>query len=139
MTQIININFLAVLVAAIVNMIVGSLWYGPLFGKVWTRLAKFSEEDMKAAKEKGMGKTYAIMFLGTLVSAYVLAHFVGYLGITTMSGALQLAFWVWLGFIAAIQLSSVLFEGKPVKLYFINIFYYLVVLSISAKILVLWQ
>ena len=45
-----NINYLAVVVAAIVNMALGSLWYGPIFGKAWIKMMKFSESDMKAAR-----------------------------------------------------------------------------------------
>ena len=30
-----DINWLAVLVAAVVTFVLGGVWYGPLFGKVW--------------------------------------------------------------------------------------------------------
>ena len=30
-----EVNYLAVLIAGIVPMIVGAIWYGPLFGKRW--------------------------------------------------------------------------------------------------------
>jgi len=33
----IPINFLAVFGAAIVSMIIGSVWYGPLLGKTWMK------------------------------------------------------------------------------------------------------
>ena len=33
-----QINFLAVLVGGVINMAVGFVWYGPLFGKLWLRL-----------------------------------------------------------------------------------------------------
>jgi hypothetical protein len=71
--------------------------------------------------------------------AYILAHFAAYAGAVDTSGALQLAFWTWLGFVAPVQLGSVLWEGRPVKLYAINTSYYLVTLAVMSLILVLWK
>lgn len=134
-----SINYLAVLVAGIANMVIGFLWYGPVFGKVWISLAGFTEEKMKEAKEKGMMKSYVVALLGSLVTAYVLAHFALRWGATGVGGAFELAFWIWLGFIVTTLLSSVLWEGKPVKLYLLNVFYYLVSFFVMAVILVSWQ
>ena len=133
------INYLAVLAAAIVSMIVGGLWYSPLlFGKAWMKLMNLDEKKLEEAKKKGMTKSYVIAFIGSLVTAYVLAHFVDYAGAVDYVGALQLSFWIWLGFFAAAMLSSILWEGKPVKLYLINIFHYLVSLCVMSLILALW-
>src|SRR3989344_2277117 len=135
-----DINYLAVLVAAVASMALGFLWYGPLFGKTWAQLMGFDKKKMAEAKKKGMPKqTWVLMVAGTLVTSYVLAHFVDYLDATNVAGALQAGFWLWLGFIVPVQLGMVLWEGKPWKLYFINVAYYLVNLSVMASILVLWS
>ncbi len=44
------INYLAVVVAAIANMVLGFLWYGSLFGKQWIKLSGFTAEAMNEAK-----------------------------------------------------------------------------------------
>ena len=133
------INYLAVLVAAVASVVLGFLWYGPLFGKTWAQLMGFDKKKMAEAKKKGMPKqTWILMILGTLVTSYVLAHFVDYLDATNLAGALQAGFWLWLGFIVPVQLGMVLWEGKPWKLYILNVAYYLVNLSIMATILALW-
>ena len=77
-------------------------------------------------------------FITALVMAYVLAHFVAIAGAGDAMGALQLAFWIWLGFIATVQIGIVLWEGKPWKLYFLNAAYWLVNLAVMAIILALW-
>jgi len=134
-----DINYLAVLVAAVASMALGFLWYGPLFGKTWAQLMGFDKKKMAEAKKKGMPKqTWVLMVAGTLVTSYVLAHFVDYLDATNVAGALQAGFWLWLGFIVPVQLGMVLWEGKPWKLYVINVAYYLVNLSVMASILALW-
>src|SRR3989344_3255383 len=130
------INYLAVVGATVVNMVLGFLLYGPVLGKVWMREMGFSGEHMSAAQQKGMTKTYIIMGLSALVLNYVLAHFVVLLNIVDTTMALQLAFFSWLGFIATTMLGQVLWEGKSWTLYAINAGYYLVALGVAAVILV---
>ena len=133
-----TINYWAVLVSAVASMVLGSLWYGPLFGKMWMGLMGITRKQMQEGKKKSMTGTWIAAFVSTLVMAYVLSHFVDYLGAVDLNGALQLAFWMWLGFVATVQLGSVLWEGRPVKLYILNSVYYLVNLSVISVILTLW-
>ena len=134
----VTINYLAVLVAAVASMVVGFLWYGPLFGKQWVKLMKIDDKKIKEAKQKGMGKTYFLAFLTTLVMSYVLAHFVDYVEAKTIADGVILGFWIWIGFLATTQIGSVFWEGKPVKLYLINTSHYLVALAVMAAILAVW-
>ena len=134
----VDVNYLAVLVAAIVSIVIGSLWYSPiLFGNIWIKLSKFTKKDMNKARKKGMGKQYLGQLIGSLILACVLAHFVAYVSASTLSDAAQLGFWLWLGFIVPVQLGTVLWEGKPVKLYILNIAYHLVTLIAMAIVIVL--
>jgi hypothetical protein len=134
----ISVNWGAVIVAALSNMVIGFLWYGPLFGKMWVREMKWTPEEMEAAKKKGMSAMYLLTFVGALLMSYILAHFVEYVGAVTMSDALSLAFWVWLGFFVPFSLSQITWEGKSKSLWLLNIGYYLVVLAVAASILTVW-
>lgn len=133
-----SVNYLAVLVAGIASMVLGYLWYGPLFGKQWMALSGMTDQNMEEAKAKGMGKLYFVAFIGSLVMAYVLAHFVQVWNPVGAAGAFTLAFWTWLGFVATVMLGSVLWEGKSVKLYFLNAVYQLLNIFVMALILVYW-
>ena len=136
----VDINYLAVVISALVAFIVGGFWYSPiLFGNAWMKSSGMSEKDMKKAKRKGMSKMYFIGFLMSLITAYILAHFVQYVGAATFSDALGLAYWIWLGFIAPVSLGVVLWEGKPFKFYIINVAYQLVSLALMAEILTFWR
>ena len=138
--QPVYINYFAVLLSALVSMGLGALWYSPLlFGKQWIALMGFTPEKMEAAKAKGMGKSYSIAFVGSLVMACVLANFVSSMQITAVGAALQLGFLAWLGFVATVSLGQVLWEGKSWKLYWILNTYQLVSLLISSVILTLWK
>lgn len=134
----ITINYLAVLVAAIVNMVVGSLWYGPVFGKTWMGLMGFTPESMKNMKLSAM-QAMALGFVTSLIMAYVLAHFVFMSGAIDAGGALTLAFWIWLGFMLTTAASSFLWEGKPFKLFVLNAAEQFVALLLMTLVITLWQ
>lgn len=137
------INYFAVFVSAVVSMVVGALWYGPLFGKLWVSLMGMTKENMASAKAKGMGKSYILMFIGSLLMAYTLAHAIifasTYLNIWGVSGGLMGGFWNWLGFIVPVTMGVVLWENKPWKLWFLNAIYYLINLLVMGVILSIWK
>src|SRR3989344_2811383 len=132
------VNYLAVVACAIAAMVVGDVWYGPLFGKMWAHISGVSMERM----HKGGATSYAIMAVGARVMAYVLTHSLAfasaYLQISGYSAGLQAGFWNWLGFVVPVTLGVVLWEGKTWKLWAVNARYYLVVLCVMGVILALW-
>ena len=133
------INTLAVLGATVASIVLGMLWYGPLFGKAWMKAAGISDKAAAAAKKKGMGaKNYIGMIIVSFIFSYVLAHFVDYLDVTNFNGAFQLGFWVWLGFMATIHIGSYLWDNKPFKLFVIQAGYSLVQIVLLSWILAVW-
>jgi hypothetical protein len=138
-----DVNYLAVLVAAIISMVLGFLWYGPIFGKKWIALMNFTPASMEAAKAKGMAKSYALMVLGSLLMAYILSHNLvfgsSYLGTEGVVAGLNVGFWNWLGFVVPVTMGSVLWEGKSWKLWWLNVGYYLVSMLLMGIILAVWM
>ncbi|MFZ2886426.1 MAG: DUF1761 domain-containing protein [Minisyncoccia bacterium] len=140
----IPVNYLAVLVAAVANMVVGFAWYGPLFGKTWSQLMGWGEmtPEKMAEKQKAARMSYAISFVGALIMAYVLSHVLFLANAFAPSGfsaGITSGFWMWLGFIAPVTIGSVLWDGKPLKLWYINAGYYLIALLVMGAILGYWQ
>ncbi|MBI2024215.1 DUF1761 domain-containing protein [Candidatus Giovannonibacteria bacterium] len=134
-----DVNFTAVLVAAIVSMIAGMVWYNPkLFGKSWMEGMGFTPDYMNKQQERGMGKYYFMSFIGSILTAYILAYFIKVLVAVDFFGAFQTAFWIWLGFIATTLFGQILWDGKTAKVYFINAGYQLVNLFAMALVLVFW-
>ncbi len=132
-----EINYLAVLVAAIANMVIGAFWYSPvLFGKKWMALSGITKEKMGA--HPNMWMYYVAGFIVSLVMSFVLAH-VLQLGSTTLSLALQTAFWMWLGFMATISLNAVIWGGRPKALWVLDNGYYLVSMLVMSAILFSWK
>ena len=139
----VTINYLAVAVCALASMALGFLWYGPLFGKPWIAMSGITPGSMGQPKAGSMPMTYVISFVGSIVMAITLAHSLvfasTYLNISGVSAGLQAGFWNWLGFIAPVTLGSVLWEGKPWKLWMLNSAYYLVLLMVMGTVLSFWR
>jgi hypothetical protein len=143
MDIVVPVNYLAVVVAAIISMVIGSVWYGPLFGSMWMKETGMKKPaKMTPTIKKMMMKSYSLMFVGSLVMAFVLAHAIifaaAYMGEAGVSGGLMSGFWNWLGFVAPVTLGSVLWEGKSWKMWALNNGYYLVTLLAMGVVLAVW-
>lgn len=128
-------NLVAIVVAAIAQFIIGWIWYGPLFGKTWMSMMGMSQQSMS---REGMGKTMILSFVGSLVTAAVLSMLVGWMGAKTLNAGIAAGFWAWLGFVATVTLSAVLYAKMSWNLYILNNAYYLVSLAVMGAILAKW-
>ncbi len=136
------VNYWAVLVCGVASQILGMLWYSPmLFGRAWMKIigmADMSPEATKEMKKKAM-PGYLVSFIGALVMAYVLKHFLAYAGAKDAVGGLQGAFWAWLGFVGTVGLTNAMFDVRPKKFFLINSGFFLALLLIMGAILGAWQ
>jgi hypothetical protein len=128
-----NINWLAVLVAAISPFLIGSLWYGPLFQKPWMALTGISKET---PGQNSMGLTFGLSFVLNLIIAVSLAMFIG-------GGDWKFGFFA--GFMSGFTFVAMafgityLFESRPFKLWLINAGYQTVVFTIMGVIIGAWH
>ncbi len=130
----IDVNYVALLAAAVAGMVIGFLWYSPLLvGKPWMKLMGYSAGDMKKEQQK-MGKWYALSFILSVISAYVLYHVmvmsIAYFDNPPVATGLMTAFFSWLGFVMPVQATGVIFSkennSKGWNLFLINTGYQLV-------------
>ena len=141
-----QINYIAVLVAAIVSMILGWLWYGPLFGKAYMEGMGIdpNSAETKEKMKQGMASAYVQMFILSLVMFYALAFTLWAFkaampGVAPISAGLQGGFWTWLGFLLPVIYGQKLWGGKTFKFVSIGLGYYLVLLLINGVILSVWK
>ena len=131
-----EINFWAIAVAVVISMVLGALWYSNLmFAKAWMKAIGKTEADLKA----GATTSYIVAIISAAVTAYVLAHFIFYVGAISIGNGLQAGFWGWLGFFATTQAMHNAFEGRGWNLFFIQAGYHLVQLLIIGAMLAVWQ
>ena len=126
----------AMLVAALIRMVVGGLWFSPLaFVAPWQKIIGLTPEQMKT----GMPRAIAADAVGSLIMAFVLAHAVAYAQAATLGQGLAVGFFNWLGFVAVVQFTGVLYEQRPMKLFLLQSGFNLVALVLMGALLALWR
>lgn len=103
-----ELNYLAILVAAFVQFVLGGLWYSPLlFGKQWMKIMGVShlpiEEIQKMQKE--MGPFYVVQFVLTILFTIALACT---LEMSPEDYGIPAALKIWAGFIVPTQIAGVI-------------------------------
>ncbi|MCR4417884.1 MAG: DUF1761 domain-containing protein [Ignavibacteria bacterium] len=132
-----EINLLAVLVCSIFTFILGGLWYSKLlFANLFMKNINKTEEELKKG---GVGLTFIYEFIAILVTNYVLAAVILFVGAADFWRGFQIGIILWIGFVAMTHLSTVTFEKRNFNLYLIQITYRLIAISISAGILAVWK
>ena len=111
-----DINIVAVIVAGILSMILGMIWYGPLLGKQWMKEIGFTKKDI----EDGPGIGYLYTFIGALVSAAVTSLLIHRLNITELADGIFLGLLLGVGYVGTTFMSNYIFGQKSMKLYFID-------------------
>ena len=129
-----EINWLAVVAAAVSSFVIGGLWYGPIFGKAWMRASGIGTEQ---AAEARMGMVFGLSFFLQLVAAVVLILFLGTdksSGFMVMASASVGLFWV------APSLGVVyLFEQRSFRHWLVNAGYLAVSFTVMGIILAFWR
>lgn len=112
--QEIAINYWAILVCGISAMVLGALWYGPLFGKKWMEIIGATEMDKAKRKEmqKQAGPLYGIQFVLVLFQVLVLAHLIAD---TTKVGGLERALWICAAFIIPTIAGSAMWNNDSTR------------------------
>lgn len=133
--QVVDINIVAIVVAAAVAMLTGAVWYGPLFGRRWLQASgrKASDTKKEDAKTGYLGGT-----LVALITAFLLAHFVEFAEAATFVEGATVGVWAWFGFVVTTGLNRVLWEKGNKDLYLLNQGNYLVSFLLMGGILAVW-
>ena len=127
-----NIPWLAVIVATVANMVLGFLWYGPVFGKHWGEASGVNMNEAQASPTM-----YLAPSLGAAVAAIVLWNMMRAMGATDMVGGIMTAFWAWLAFTAFTSYTNATFRGSGTRLWTIETFAHLVGFALTGVILAL--
>jgi len=132
-----HLNHLAIISSAVFLWVLGAVWYSPaLFAKPWMALLGITPDP---SKRKGLVGGMIASFIGDLILALVLSHFVIWSGASTIGWGAFVGFVSWLGFIAAPNLPQGIYEGRPVRLFLINAGYWLVGLLVVGALLAAWH
>ncbi len=116
-----NANLLAILVAAATGLLIGGLWYGPLFGKAWMADHGFTQQQLRSGN---MLKIYGLTFAFSVLSAVFLGHLLAFFD-TSARATLMISVGIALGYIIPAIGTNYLLSRKSGKLFAIDAGYWL--------------
>jgi hypothetical protein len=133
--QDVDLNWIAIIVATIIPIVLGALWYSPvLFAEPWMRAVGRTREELGDAS---LG--YLLSAIGAFLSAYVLARIVKWAEVDDLWNGALVGFFVWAGFVATVLGVTTFFAGRPRSLWLINSGYQLVSLVLMGALLGAWD
>jgi len=135
-----DLNWLAVLVAALAYFAVGALWYAPrVFGTIWGTAGGLS---LPQPGERPSPAIYVTPLIGSILSAIALGMIAKASGTDTFQEGIVLGLVVAIGFAISIALVTAQFETtkpKPMVWGAINGGYHMVGNLVAAIIVASWQ
>jgi hypothetical protein len=126
-----DINWLAVLVAAVVTFVLGGIWYGPMFGKVWRAAEGRPDPDPMQAKHPAM--VYGLSFVLMLIAAAVLAIALG--PDPNVPSSVVVGLVVGVGWVATSFGVNYLFAGRRLALFAVDAGYNVVLFALMGLII----
>ena len=135
-----DMNWVAVFVGALAYFMLGALWYSLLFQKQWVAYQGITKEDMeKPGAKKGVGVIMFASFVLMFVNSFALSVLVNKMGVWGWMSGVKLGLFTGICFACVSIGINMLYEKKPLGLFFINGAYQVVGNIIAAVIIVLWQ
>jgi len=131
-----KINYLAVLVSAVLYWLLGWLWFGVLFAQRWMALEGIT---MAQAQKLNVPVHFGISFLLGLLMAFILANVCAWRNANTAGRGAAVGVLLWIGFVAPVAYTNSIYEGRPSALFAINYFYPLVGLWLMGIVIGLWK
>lgn len=128
-----NVPIVAIIVAAISGFLVGGLWYGPLFGKLWQREAGVSEAEMGATSPI---KLFGLTFLFSVLSAVFLGHLLSFFD-PNVRATMMISIGIAVGFIVPAIGTNYLFGRRSGLLFAIDAGYWIVFYAAMGLVFVL--
>lgn len=132
-----QINYLAVLLAALASVIIGALWYSSaLFANVWMRATGKTREEVRAGD---LPVKIVCAFLAAVIMALVLSVVIGWAqGNTVFKGGL-IGLFTGVGFVSTTAYMKDTFEGRPRSLFWVTNMHDLLSLVVMGAILGGWR
>jgi hypothetical protein len=132
-----SVNHWAILVAALIQWLLGALWYSPvLFARPWMAMIGVTPNP---DKRKSIVWGMLSSLIGDIILSFILWHIIFWSGAVTWKAGAFVGCIVWLGFFAAPNFAQGIYESRPFKLFAINNGYWLVCLFVTGALLAVWR
>jgi hypothetical protein len=130
-----HVNLLAVLTAAVLQFVLGWLWYGVLFAKPWKVLVGVKDGE----KAENAGGVMALIFVANLILSFAIAQIMTLIPSANFSRGTFVGVVCGLGFVIPPLIAQHVAEKRPFKLFGINALYWLFAMLFSGGVLAVWR
>lgn len=134
-----EVNWIAVIVAAVASFLIGGVCYGALFGALWPKLHGYDNEEMMKKLQQAQGSVFGKFFVCYLLMAAVMAlALTGFTDPNWLTG-MGVGFLAWLGVglpETGIQNSA---HRKPMAAFLIDTGHQMAYLVVTGAILGAWR
>ena len=131
-----DVNYVAVVVAAVAGMVIGAVYFMPaVAGKAWMKAVGKSQEDLTGANQPIL---YVMAGVFTLLMATVLAAAIGWADANTLGGGALVGLILWIGFSVPVIGLTFAFELRPMANHVITGLDYLITLVVMGAIIGAW-
>jgi hypothetical protein len=135
-----SINWLAVIVATVATFVLGGVWYGAVFKKLWLQLHGYSDDKIKEMqKARPPAFFFGVMLASYFVTSVVLSIIIAAAGIATIVGGITLAVLVWIGIAAAIAMTDWVSSDRRLGSFGLDLAYQFCFLVMMGAILGGWR
>ena len=132
-----GLNYLAIIVAWIISVVLGSFWYSPAgFGKVWSKL---SGVDMMKTPKNESTRAIIVVIFSSLLQAFILALMLNSIDVSNIGEGVIASIVLWFGFNALTTIGNTLYQRQSWKFWWLNTSFFLVVMIINGIILSAWN
>jgi uncharacterized membrane protein len=109
-------NIFAALATGIASLVLGFIWYGPLFSELWMKEVGLKEADLKS----GPGVGYLLAFVSSTFMGAVASFIMIRFSIVDLTEAAMFGLLFGLGFVATTFATNYIFAQKSIRLFLID-------------------
>jgi hypothetical protein len=132
-----GINYVAIVIAAVLAFVASSVWYMSLSRSYAAALGKTADQMAEERKKPGAFLPYIYALVANIILGWMLAGLLGHLGagqITIGNGVVSAAF-IWFGFILTTMIVNFSFSGRDRRLLVIDAGNWLIVLLVIGAVI----
>ena len=142
-----NVNWIALIVAALSTLVIGFLWYGPLFGKAWMKETGITEEQAQKGMPLRFGLSVVLAFMAVFfiyLNSVITGgmppdlHGIEVTRFHTFGHGVIHGILVAVAIALPVLVTNSLFEQKSFKYMMINVGYWIVTFAIMGGIVNAW-
>ena len=128
-----DVNYIAVVVATVVGMIIGAIYYHPsVVGKAWMASTGRTDEQLKA---NAGAMLWVVTTVITLLMATVLAAAISWSGEVTLGSGVLVGLVIWLGITLPVVTMTFLYEGRGYDAVAITLGHHLILMAVMGAVI----